>query len=41
MPRGALGRTLWRHLQRPVDAGLELGRVELNHTRERVGLRAA
>ncbi len=38
MPRSALGRTLWRRLQRPIDAGLELGRVELNRTRERVGL---
>jgi UDP:flavonoid glycosyltransferase YjiC (YdhE family) len=38
MPRSALGRALWRHAQRPVDAGLELGRVELNRTRERVGL---
>jgi UDP:flavonoid glycosyltransferase YjiC (YdhE family) len=38
MPRSALGRALWRRAQRPVDAGLELGRVELNRTRERVGL---
>jgi UDP:flavonoid glycosyltransferase YjiC (YdhE family) len=38
MPRGAFGRAMWRRLQRPVDAGLELGRVELNRTRERVGL---
>jgi MGT family glycosyltransferase len=38
MPRSALGRMFWRHAQRPVDAGLELGRVQLNRTRERVGL---
>ena len=38
MPRNAVGRALWRRAQRPVDAGLELGRVELNRTRERVGL---
>ncbi|HEX3435105.1 MAG TPA: nucleotide disphospho-sugar-binding domain-containing protein [Solirubrobacteraceae bacterium] len=38
MPRSAVGRALWRRAQRPVDAGLELGRVELNRTRERVGL---
>jgi UDP:flavonoid glycosyltransferase YjiC (YdhE family) len=39
MPRSPLGRALWRRAQRPVDAGLELGRVELNRTRERVGLK--
>jgi MGT family glycosyltransferase len=38
MPRTALGRTIWRTAQRPVDRGLELGRVELNHTREQLGL---
>ncbi len=38
MPRSAVGRALWRRAQRPVDAGLELGRVELNRTRERVSL---
>lgn len=38
LPRGVLGRRLWRGLQRPVDRGLELGRLELNATRERVGL---
>jgi MGT family glycosyltransferase len=38
MPRSALGRKLWRSAQRPIDRGLELGRVELNRTRERVGL---
>jgi UDP:flavonoid glycosyltransferase YjiC (YdhE family) len=39
MPRSAVGRALWRRAQRPVDRGLELGRVELNSTRERVGLK--
>jgi len=38
LPRGALGRRLWRGVQRPVDRGLELGRSELNGARERVGL---
>jgi UDP:flavonoid glycosyltransferase YjiC (YdhE family) len=38
LPRSALGRALWRGAQRPVDRGLELGRSELNATRERVGL---
>jgi UDP:flavonoid glycosyltransferase YjiC (YdhE family) len=38
LPRSALGRALWRGAQRPVDRGLELGRTELNATRERVGL---
>jgi UDP:flavonoid glycosyltransferase YjiC (YdhE family) len=38
LPRTALGRTLWRHAQWPVERGLELGRVELNRTRARVGL---
>jgi UDP:flavonoid glycosyltransferase YjiC (YdhE family) len=38
LPRSALGRALWRSAQRPVDRGLELGRLELNATRERVGL---
>jgi UDP:flavonoid glycosyltransferase YjiC (YdhE family) len=38
LPRSALGRRLWRFLQRPVDRGLELGRSELNATRVRVGL---
>ncbi|HWG07629.1 MAG TPA: nucleotide disphospho-sugar-binding domain-containing protein [Solirubrobacteraceae bacterium] len=40
LPRSALGRRLWRFAQRPVDRGLELGRSELNGTRERVGLPA-
>ncbi|HTB70212.1 MAG TPA: nucleotide disphospho-sugar-binding domain-containing protein [Solirubrobacteraceae bacterium] len=38
MPRSALGRALWRGAQRPVDRGLQLGRVELNSTRQRIGL---
>jgi UDP:flavonoid glycosyltransferase YjiC (YdhE family) len=38
LPRSPLGRRLWRGVQRPVDRGLELGRSELNDTRERVGL---
>ncbi len=38
LPRSALGRALWRVAQGPVDRGLELGRTELNGTRERVGL---
>ena len=38
MPRSPAGRAFWRRVQRPVDAGLELGRDELNRTRERVGL---
>jgi len=38
MPRGRLGRALWRRAQRPVDRGLERGRSELNHTRTRLGL---
>ena len=39
MPRTRLGRALWRNAQHPVDAGLELGRIELNRTREHVGLK--
>jgi UDP:flavonoid glycosyltransferase YjiC (YdhE family) len=38
MPRSAAGRAFWRRVHRPVDSGLELGRAELNRTRERVGL---
>lgn len=38
LPRSALGRAFWRVAQGPVDRGLELGRTELNGTRERVGL---
>jgi UDP:flavonoid glycosyltransferase YjiC (YdhE family) len=40
LPRTALGRALWRRAQRPVAAGLELGRRELNRTRSRLGLPA-
>jgi UDP:flavonoid glycosyltransferase YjiC (YdhE family) len=38
LPRSALGRTFWRHAQGPIAKGLELGRVELNDTRARLGL---
>ncbi len=38
LPRSFVGRALWRQAQRPVDGGLELGRIELNETRARVGL---
>jgi MGT family glycosyltransferase len=38
MPRTSLGRTLWRAFDRPVRAGLERGRSELNDTRRRLGL---
>jgi UDP:flavonoid glycosyltransferase YjiC (YdhE family) len=38
LPRSAVGRAFWRHAQGPVDKGLELGRVELNSTRARLGL---
>ncbi len=37
-PRTALGRALWRGLERPVQAGLRQGRAELNETRRRLGL---
>jgi UDP:flavonoid glycosyltransferase YjiC (YdhE family) len=40
MPRTSVGRALWRRAQRPVTAGLELGRRELNRTRARLGLPA-
>jgi len=40
LPRTAAGRALWRRAQRAVDRGLELGRVELNQTRARLGLPA-
>jgi UDP:flavonoid glycosyltransferase YjiC (YdhE family) len=40
LPRGALGRALWRSAQGPIAKGLELGRVQLNDTRERLGLPA-
>jgi UDP:flavonoid glycosyltransferase YjiC (YdhE family) len=40
LPRTRAGRSLWRQAQRAVDRGLELGRVELNDTRARLGLPA-
>ncbi len=38
LPRTARGRALWRRAQPLVTAGLERGRVELNHTRAQLGL---
>lgn len=38
MPRTRAGRTLWRAFDRPVRAGLERGRSDLNDTRRRLGL---
>ena len=38
LPRTALGRLLWRRVHPAVDRGLEQGRLELNGTRERLGL---
>jgi UDP:flavonoid glycosyltransferase YjiC (YdhE family) len=38
LPRSAVGRVLWRRAQRLVDRGLDLGRVELNRARARLGL---
>ncbi len=38
LPRTAAGRALWRRMQGPVRRGVEQGRVELNATRERLGL---
>jgi UDP:flavonoid glycosyltransferase YjiC (YdhE family) len=40
IPRTAVGRAFWRRAQRPVVAGLELGRRELNRTRACLGLPA-
>jgi UDP:flavonoid glycosyltransferase YjiC (YdhE family) len=40
LPRGPVGRALWRHAQGPVAKGLELGRVELNRVRAELGLDA-
>ncbi len=37
-PRSVAGRTLWRALERPVEAGLRQGRRELNDTRSQLGL---
>ena len=38
LPRTVFGSALWRAAQRPVARGLELGRVELNRARARLGL---
>jgi MGT family glycosyltransferase len=38
VPRTGLGRAFWRRAQKPVNNGLVLGRTQLNHTREQVGL---
>jgi UDP:flavonoid glycosyltransferase YjiC (YdhE family) len=40
LPRTALGRAFWRRASRPVENGLERGRLELNSVRERLGLPA-
>jgi UDP:flavonoid glycosyltransferase YjiC (YdhE family) len=38
LPRSELGRRIWRTAQRPVERGLELGRIELNRVRTQLGL---
>ncbi|HUB35527.1 MAG TPA: glycosyl transferase, partial [Solirubrobacteraceae bacterium] len=38
LPRTPLGRAFWRRAQRPALRGVERGRLELNHTRARLGL---
>jgi len=38
LPRTGVGRAFWRRAHRAVETGLELGRVELNDTRARLGL---
>jgi UDP:flavonoid glycosyltransferase YjiC (YdhE family) len=38
LPRTTVGRALWRAAQPPIAKGLELGRVELNRARARLGL---
>jgi UDP:flavonoid glycosyltransferase YjiC (YdhE family) len=38
VPRTAVGRRVWRGMDRLTDKGLEIGRVELNETRRRLGL---
>jgi UDP:flavonoid glycosyltransferase YjiC (YdhE family) len=38
LPRSELGRMLWRQAQGPIARGLELGRIELNRVRGRLGL---
>jgi UDP:flavonoid glycosyltransferase YjiC (YdhE family) len=40
LPRTALGRAFWRRATRPVEHGLERGRLDLNSVRERLGLPA-
>ncbi len=40
LPRTASGRALWRWAKRPIARGLELGRVELNRARTKLGLPA-
>ncbi len=40
LPRGALGRAAWHGFDPFLRRGLELGRVELNETRQRLGLPA-
>lgn len=40
LPRTAVGRTLWRTLDRPVARGLDRGQRELDETRRRLGLPA-
>lgn len=37
-PRTPAGRRLWATLERPMEAGLRIGRRQLNATRRRVGL---
>lgn len=37
-PRTQVGQALWRSTSRPIEAGLRLGRSELNETRARLGL---
>jgi UDP:flavonoid glycosyltransferase YjiC (YdhE family) len=37
-PRTALGRAIWRRMERPVEAGLRRGRTELNEARVKLGL---
>lgn len=40
LPRTQAGRSLWRALARPLEAGLRRGAAELNETRRRLGLPA-
>lgn len=41
MPRTGIGRALWRAFDRPVHAGLAVGRDQLNDVRRRLGLPAS